>query len=364
VSRSKTGKAGKVDPEHDVVQRPRLAAIVAEASSIEVEPSVAIGANNGHGLGGHQKSAKLAPLKSVVPQLDRKQTCADALSEICRLVVQQILHNWGVVQGSDDPEGPHQMRIGLRRLRSALKCFRPIIDNESLREINERARSLGRILSELRDADVLATDIIDAVLANHDDNADLQVLKATLEEVRTGHRRSVRDELESEDWSAFRLELSALPELVKSVTQDEGRSGRKRRLGKYASRALEKRWRGVTKAGRRLSKLTIEERHQLRKDLKTFRYSAELLTSLYRAKDVRRFSRKLRRLQDRFGYLNDLVVAQKLKAIEPNGTTDALQLQRAVGYVLGWHTAHADDAWLDIKREWRMLERAPLFWQS
>ncbi len=338
--------------------------ITAESSSIEVEPSVATLAEKDHGLRGGEKSENLAPLKSMAPQLDRKQTCAEGLSEICRLVVQQILHNWGVVQGSDDPEGPHQMRIGLRRLRSALKSFRPIIDNESLREIDERARDLGRILSELRDADVLATDIIDAVLANHEDNSDLQVLKATLDDVRTGHRRKVRDELESEDWSAFRFKLSGLPELVKSVAQDEGRRGRKRRLGKFASRALEKRWRRVTKAGRRLSNLTIEERHQLRKDLKTFRYSAELLTSLYRSKDVRRFSGKVRRLQDKFGYLNDLVVAQKLKAIEPGETTDALQLQRAVGYVLGWHTAHADDAWLDIKKEWRVFERVPLFWQS
>ena len=320
-------------------------------------------ADEGGGLGGHETSAKLAPLKSTAPRLDRKQTCAEALSEICRVVVQQILHNWAVVQGSDDPEGPHQMRIGLRRLRSALKSFRPVMDDESLRKIDEDARNLGRVLSELRDTDVLATDIMDTVLAEHEDNADLVSLKRALSENRISCRLKVRDQLESDEWGAFRLKLNALSGLVK--TRDEaGRKGPKRRVSKLASRALEKQWRSVAKAARRLDELTVDERHALRKDLKTFRYSAELFASLYPTKDVRRFSIKLRRLQDKFGYLNDLVVARKLTLLEPDGTTDALQLQRAVGYVLGWHTAHADDAWLDIKREWRLLERAPRFWSS
>lgn len=316
------------------------------------------------GLGGHETSAKLAPLKSTAPRLDRKQSCAEALSEICRVVVQQILHNWAVVQGSDDPEGPHQMRIGLRRLRSALKSFRPVIDNELLRKIDEDARNLGRVLSELRDTDVLATDIMDTVLAKHEDNADLVSLKRALSENRISCRLKVRDQLESDEWGAFRLKLTALSEIVKSPGDEAGRKYRKKRIGKLASRALEKQWRGVSKAGRRLDELTVDERHALRKDLKTFRYSAELFASLYPTKDVRRFSIKLRRLQDKFGYLNDLVVAQKLMSLGPDGATDALQLQRAVGYVLGWHTAHADDAWLDIKKEWRLLERAPMFWSS
>jgi triphosphatase len=106
----------------------------------------------------------------------------------------------------------------------------------------------------------------------------------------------------------------------------------------------------VSKAGRRLDKFSIEERHGLRKDLKTLRYTVELLASLYPAKNVRRFAGKLRRLQDGFGYLHDLVVAKKLKSLDTDGFATA-DVQRAVGYALGWHTAHAEDAWSDIKRK-------------
>ncbi len=215
-------------------------------------------------------------------------------------------------------------------------------------------------MSELRDTDVLATDIMDAVLAEHEDNVDLVSLKTALSENRIGCRLKVREQLESEKWGAFRVKLVTLSNIVKS--DEAGRKGPKRRNSKLARRALEKQWRSLATAGRRLDELTVEERHALRKDLKTFRYSAELFASLYPTKDVRRFSSKLCRLQDKFGYLNNLVVARKLTSLGPDGTIDALQFQRAVG--IGWHTAHADDAWLDIKREWRLLERAPRFWSS
>ena len=98
----------------------------------------------------------------------------------------------------------------------------------------------------------------------------------------------------------------------------------------------------------------------MRKELKTLRYGVELLAPLYPTRDVRRFTKKLRRLQDMFGYLNDVVVAEKLKLVGTDGADPTLQ--RAVGYVMGWHAATAQKAWRDTKLEWRRLKRAPKFW--
>ena len=167
--------------------------------------------------------AHLVPLKSVPPKLKRKQTCTDALIEACRVAVQQVLHNWEVVLWSDDPEGPHQMRVGLRRLRSTLKAFRPYIDHETLRDVDQHARNLGRVLSELRDADVLAADIVDAVLANPERHSDLLSLKAVLAGNLVGHRQRVRDELTSDKWSVFRVQLLALPETVGRLSSKNDR---------------------------------------------------------------------------------------------------------------------------------------------
>ena len=359
-----TGADGKGKSRAKLGRGPNPGAVSGGRSSGAVNKTAVNASGEGEASAEQEPRPTLAPLRSSPPRLDPKQSPTEALSEICRVVVQQILHNWGVVLESDEPEGPHQMRIGLRRLRSALKAFRPFLDNdESLRQIDDGARDLGRVLSELRDADVLATDILDAVLASHEDDADLLSLKAALSESRKSHRQRVREILDGEEWDAFRIRLAALPEFAKGVGGDTSAKGRKKRIEKLAPKILEKRWRSVSKAGRRLDKLTIEERHELRKDLKTLRYTIELVAPLYPAKDVRRFTDKLRRLQDRFGYLNDLVVAKKLKSLDADAYA-AAGIQRAVGYVLGWHTGHADDAWNRTKRDWRRLERAQKFWSQ
>ena len=256
--------------------------------------------------------ALLAPLKSSAPKLRRRQTCSEALSEACRVAVQQVLHNWTVVLRSDDPEGPHQMRVGLRRLRSALKAFRSMIDDKTLRDVDQRARNLGRVLSELRDADVLATDIVDAALTQHEGDPGLLSLKVALAGNLVGHRQHVRDQLTRDEWSAFRLQLLALPDQVGKLCSKTDRKVRSGDLRRIAGRALAKHWRRVAQAGRNLDQLTIVERHELRKELKVLRYTTELFSFLYPPKIVRRFSTKLRRLQDRFGYLNDVTIAEKL----------------------------------------------------
>jgi CHAD domain-containing protein len=304
----------------------------------------------------------LVPLKSSAPNLRRKQACTEALIQACRVAVQQVLHNWTVVLRSDDPEGPHQMRVGLRRLRSALRAFRSVIDDKTLRDVDQRARNLGQVLSELRDADVLATDIVDAVLAQHEGDPGLLSLKVALAGNLIGHRQHVRHQLTRDEWITFQQQLLALPDQVGKLCSKTDRKGRSGDLRRIAGRALAKHWRRVAQAGRNLDQLTIVERHELRKELKVLRYTTELFSPVYPPKIVRRFSMKLRRLQDRFGYLNDVTVAEKLMSIRQDGVLGTSDLQRAVGYVIGWHAAHADEAWRDIAKDWRKLSRVPKFW--
>ena len=94
------------------------------------------------------------------------------------------------------------------------------------------------------------------------------------------------------------------------------------------------------------------------------RYTTELFSSLYPQKIVCQFLAKLRRLQDGLGYLNDVAVAEKLTSISQDNAIGTPDMQRAVGYVIGWHTAHAENAWREIGKEWRDFSRAPKFWTS
>ena len=185
-------------------------------------------------------------------------------------------------------------------------------------------------------------------------------LTAVLARAQADCREKVRNQLRERQWSYLKLNLAMLPESIAAFANDKDGETLTKPIGKLTDKALKKWWGRVAKSGRRIDDLTTAERHEMRKELKTLRYAVELLAPLYPTRDVRRFTKKLRRLQDMFGYLNDVVVAEKLKLIGTD-TTDPT-LQRAVGYVMAWHAAIAQEAWRDTKAEWRRLKRAPKFW--
>ncbi len=125
---------------------------------------------------------------------------------------------------------------------------------------------------------------------------------------------------------------------------------------------MRKRWKKVADSGERLDDLTVEQRHQMRKALKTLRYATEFFASLYPEESTRQFIKETRSLQEVFGYLNDVVAAERLGAICHDGCADSREAQRAAGYVLGWHNAQAAHAWKDAHKGWLKLKGLPQFW--
>jgi inorganic triphosphatase YgiF len=111
----------------------------------------------------HEEESAYLPEKSVAEPLLPGQISTEAFASVCRSATRQILHNWQIVLESSDPEGPHQMRIGLRRLRTALRVFRPAFDSKALRQLGRELRDIAQLAGEVRDLDVLATDIVGPV---------------------------------------------------------------------------------------------------------------------------------------------------------------------------------------------------------
>jgi CHAD domain-containing protein len=132
----------------------------------------------------------------------------------------------------------------------------------------------------------------------------------------------------------------------------------------FASAALDKSWSKIAKRGAKLESLSIEERHEMRKSLKTFRYAVEFFASLYEARQVNRFVKDLKNLQDVFGYMNDVATAGALNAIceERCGSTPAAH--RAAGYALGWHEVSARHSWEGVAPMWDRLAKRQRFWEA
>ena len=56
----------------------------------------------------------------------------------------------------DEPDAVHQMRITVRRLRSALQAFTPILSKADTEHLSAELKWLGGVLGEARDVEVLA----------------------------------------------------------------------------------------------------------------------------------------------------------------------------------------------------------------
>src|SRR5262245_14123578 len=82
----------------------------------------------GYRLALRKKGASAEPEKARHVRIARTDGCAKAFAAILQSAVRQILVNREAVLQNDDPNGAHQLRIGLRRMRSALRGLRPFVD--------------------------------------------------------------------------------------------------------------------------------------------------------------------------------------------------------------------------------------------
>lgn len=312
---------------------------------------------------GEAAAAPAAPATGRKPTLRRGQTAAEALAAVGAAAAEQALDNWRAVLATDEPEGPHQLRVGLRRLRTALRMFEPVFDSPELDALARDAKALGQVVGALRDADVLMVDIIAPVAARQSAVEGIPALKAAVDSHRVGARRALRESLEDPGWSRFRLNCAMFDLAAARVLATANAATARRKARPIARLALENAWRKARRKARDLDSLTTEERHDLRKALKTLRYSAEFCAALYPGSDSGDFIKRLKKLQTVFGYLNDVAAAESLPAIAADqGATDAA-VASAIGAVLAWHQARADAAWKSALKRWSELENAPRFWE-
>jgi triphosphatase len=298
-----------------------------------------------------------SPMRADDVELAGNATCRDALAHFVGSATRQILANRPVVLETDDPEGAHQLRIGLRRLRSALRAFRPLIDTAATREMDHHAKVLAQSVGALRDADVFIDDIYASAAGAIKGYAGLQPLKEALRAHRLRKREHARAALQGNHWSALRLYLALWPNAI------ETRPALDCSASAFADDALHRAWKKVAKKGKHIATLSEEERHRMRKLLKKLRYTVEFFGSLYKKDDVRPFVKGLKQLQDVFGYVNDVKTARQVESIVEQHCRESRECHRAAGYVLGWHQANAVACWQRAQDGWDQLTKAERFWR-
>jgi triphosphatase len=313
-------------------------------------------AERGYQLAVGEKGISAEPQKGRAPHLiTRKETCAEAFSAILAATTQQIIANRKMVLETDDPEGPHQLRVGLRRLRSALRALRPLVDTPSLKVFDHSARNIGRCVGTLRDADVLISGIHAPMESAASDKNGFLELYELLVQDRLAKRDEVRAVLDGTDWTRLQLYLTIWPHTL------EGTDGLGQSIVKHARKALRKAWKKASTYGSELDRASPERRHELRKALKRLRYMAEFFTPLFDKSKTAKFVKRLKAIQHVLGYLNDVRMAPRLEAVRERHHGD-MEAAKVAAYIVGRHEAEAQHVWSQAGKAWKALAASPRFW--
>jgi len=264
-----------------------------------------------------------------------------------------------------DLEPVHQTRVSLRRLRSALAIFRPATDGPTTRALAASLGELAKALGLARDWDVFLAEGGARVVAAFPEDRALARLHAAGLQAREAAYAAVAAEYPPP-------ERAALMARVRAVAEDDAWQGELTEaqrallaepLTVLAAEVLERRYKRMRRAGKGIAKLETPALHALRLRAKRLRYAAEFFAPLFDAADARRFIRRLARLQDGLGHLNDSVVAGDLMdRIAPPPVRGAARA-RAVGLVKGYVAGEAAAARKGLRREWKRLGRARPFWR-
>jgi CHAD domain-containing protein len=263
----------------------------------------------------------------------------------------------GVLE-SDDPEYLHQMRVALRRFRSALKLFAPLATLPA--PLAGGLSWLGEVVGSARDHDVLAYTTLPALVADADADAGARErLRPLLERaaaVAAQQRAALRQALRSPRYTECMLALHAW---VDGARWRAGLSGKQRAaldqpLAKFARRAVRRGHARIGKRGRGLAHHDAAALHRLRIACKRNRYAVEFFRDLARGKPAARYIKALSSLQDTLGRRNDSAVALRLL---PGLGGDAAELAGPVAFAMGYLSCGASAGPQGVRKPWRQFSR-------
>jgi triphosphatase len=211
-----------------------------------------------------------------------------------------------------DSEAVHQMRVGLRRLRSALSLFKPMIEGAETDAIKADLKWLSEQFGSARDFDVLAENSVKPMLADDPGDAGMEALKDDVAERRRKGMRQACQAVESDRYREILLQtgLWILGGVWTSDRNELRRAWRGRPICCSARDILDARTAKVTKKLKKFDKMNDRQRHKLRIAVKKLRYATGFFDALFpgHGKKQKRFVAALERLQSALGRLNDIRV--------------------------------------------------------
>ncbi|WP_300337353.1 CYTH and CHAD domain-containing protein [Accumulibacter sp.] len=275
-----------------------FAVALALQNDLPLHPESASKAERGYRLA---DDTPLAAARAANVSLQLGMSTIDVFRSTAFSCLAQLQANERGARGSSAPEFVHQARVAMRRLRSAIRLWRPLLPEDYISNFDPRWRTLANQLGDTRNWDVFITEILPPISKAFPDHGEIQQIAKQAEIRLAGCRKSAQAAMGSTSYSQLLLEFTAatlsLPERKKP------------KLAVFAPRSLKKRAKRVAELAALTKDSHPEARHDLRVALKRLRYALEFLAPLFPARGMQRYLQSATGLLDLLGRMNDLTVA-------------------------------------------------------
>jgi CHAD domain-containing protein len=276
-----------------------------------------------------------------VAALGERAHAESTFASLAAPLVDEALERNASIHADATPESLHQLRVALRRLRSLWWAYRPLLDKAE----NTRQRALYRFLADAagrtRDWDILLE-----LLAGEEGNA--REVPACLHDARERALAASRETLVNADIR------NVLHDALARASKELNTAPERHALQKFAAkrvRVAEKSLRTRMRTASRAKRSDYESMHDVRKAGKKVRYLIEFFGPVLEGDGHERTLRRLKKLQQCFGELNDVIASVALLRDNLSLFADELEAHEALAY-------------LKVRRKQRLHEAARLLRKS
>lgn len=268
---------------------------------IDLRPAIASKAERGYKL---FLDEPLKPFKAKAAPILAAMTPVEAFRSIGLGCLEHFQRNETGLLAGDDPEFIHQARVALRRLRSAIKLFAPVLPKDFVHAYGRTWQTLSCALGEARDWDVFVGKTLPLVAQTFPQAHEIKWLTKEAPRRLQRARKTVAILLAEREFPCLLLEFTAAVFTLHDA--------RRTSLVDFAHQQVAKRIRKARKLARRYTKLSPDERHRLRIAFKKLRYSLEFFSPLLAEKPLANYLDALIHLQDELGLINEHLTASSL----------------------------------------------------
>jgi triphosphatase len=314
ISHGKSARSAEISELELELQRGNPIALLDFALALTEEcdliPEHRTKAQRGYALVRSSLRPKAAKAKPVV--LDPQMSSGQAFYRIISSALQQLyLNQVPTLEGA--PAGIHQARVSIRRIRAALRAFKKVLPYDKRKAFNGEFRWFQLRLAPARDWHVFISETLPRIRASRPNaRDDLERLNKIAVSERRRATRDAKELFRTRRYTRLLLQFQRW-----LMTLDQENRPLNANVSVFAKAVLRRSRRDFLIDTRPLSRMTMEEVHDLRKRGKKARYATEFFAGLWDEGGIRPFIKMMEKIQDLLGKVNDASVARQVLASVP-----------------------------------------------